>query len=44
MAAKDSFHDAVKSALEKEGWNITHDPLYINFAGVGDLRYDILSG
>ncbi len=34
MAAKDSFHDAVKSALEKEGWNITHDPLYINFAEV----------
>ena len=34
MAAKDQFHDAVKSALEKEGWHITHDPLYINFAEV----------
>ncbi len=34
MTAKDRFHDAVKSALEKEGWNITHDPLYINFAEV----------
>ncbi|WP_094678147.1 element excision factor XisH family protein [Hydrocoleum sp. CS-953] len=34
MAAKDTFHDAVKSALQKEAWNITHDPLYINFAEV----------
>ncbi len=34
MAAKDTFHDAVKSALQKEGWDITHDPLYINFAEV----------
>ncbi|MEB3339788.1 XisH family protein [Okeania sp.] len=34
MAAKDRFHDVVKSALQKEGWNITHDPLYINFAEV----------
>lgn len=24
--AKDKFHDAVKEALEKEGWVITHDP------------------
>lgn len=34
MAAKDTFHNAVKSALQKEGWLITHDPLYINFAEV----------
>ena len=34
MAAKDTFHDAVKSALQKEDWKITHDPLYINFAEV----------
>ncbi len=34
MAAKDTFHEAVKSALEKDGWCITQDPLYINFAEV----------
>ena len=28
MAAKDTFHFVVRSALEKEGWTITHDPLY----------------
>ena len=27
VAAHDIFHDAVKHALEKEGWLITHDPL-----------------
>jgi hypothetical protein len=26
MSAKDLFHCAVKHALEKEGWLITHDP------------------
>lgn len=34
MAAKDAFHGVVKSALQKDGWKITHDPLYINFAEV----------
>lgn len=29
MAAKDIFHPIVRSALEKEGWTITHDPLYL---------------
>ncbi len=32
MAAKDIFHQTVKLALQKEGWSITDDPLYINFA------------
>lgn len=27
---KDIFHEAVKTALEKEGWLITHDPYVIN--------------
>lgn len=27
MAAKDVFHDAVRRALVKDGWTITHDPL-----------------
>lgn len=26
MSAKDLFHNAVKHALEKDGWTITHDP------------------
>ena len=27
MSKKDTFHDAVKNALIKEGWTITDDPL-----------------
>ena len=34
MSAKDAFHDVVKNALQKAGWTITHDPLYISFGGV----------
>ncbi len=26
MSAKDLFHNAVKHALQKDGWTITHDP------------------
>jgi XisH protein len=29
--AKDIYHYAVKRALEKDGWQITHDPLTIYF-------------
>ncbi|HBB34748.1 MAG TPA: fatty-acid oxidation protein subunit alpha [Cyanobacteria bacterium UBA8803] len=29
MSAKDIFHGVVRSALEKEGWIITDDPLYL---------------
>jgi len=29
MSAKDIFHAVVRSALEKEGWIITEDPLYL---------------
>ncbi len=32
--AKDIFHDAVKVALEKDGWTITHDPYEIAVGGV----------
>jgi XisH protein len=32
--AKDLFHDNVRRALEKEGWIITDDPLFITFGGV----------
>ncbi|ADB37594.1 element excision factor XisH family protein [Spirosoma linguale] len=31
--AKDIFHEAVKVALQKEGWTITHDPLMLEAFG-----------
>jgi hypothetical protein len=40
MAAKDVFHDAARHALEKEGWTITHDPLFLSFGGV-DMYIDL---
>jgi hypothetical protein len=40
MAARDVFHDAVKNALVKDGWTITHDPLALSFGGV-DLYIDL---
>ena len=40
MSARDVFHDAVKIALQKEGWHITHDPLSLEF-GLGLLYVDL---
>jgi hypothetical protein len=34
MPAKDTIHDAVKNALIKEGWKITHDPYTIRYEEV----------
>lgn len=34
MPAKDLFHQAVKHALEKEGWIVTHDPLHIELPDI----------
>ncbi|HYX12800.1 MAG TPA: XisH family protein [Nostoc sp.] len=34
MSAKDVFHKVVKKALQKDGWQITHDPLSISVGGV----------
>ena len=34
MSAKDVFHEVVKKALQKDGWQITHDPLSISVGGV----------
>lgn len=36
--AKDRFHDAVKTALEKEGWTIIADPYEVS---VGDVDFEI---
>ncbi len=35
--ARDIFHNAVKIALQKEGWKITHDPLPIESMGFNVL-------
>jgi hypothetical protein len=32
MPAKDTYHDAVRNALVKDGWTITHDPLHLKWA------------
>lgn len=40
MPAKGIFHDAVRHALEKESWVITHDPLFIRYGGI-DMYIDL---
>lgn len=40
MPARDFFHNAVKVALIKDGWEITHDPLSLSFGGV-DMSIDL---
>ena len=37
--AKDIFHNAVKNALEKDGWTVTHDPLFLSFGGIDMYIY-----
>lgn len=34
MPAKDIFHDAVRNALQKDGWTITDDPLFVRVGGI----------
>ncbi len=41
MPAKDKFHDVVKAALEKDGWQITHDPLLLRIQGIADMYVDL---
>lgn len=33
MPRNDLYHDCVKRALLKDGWKITHDPLFIKWRG-----------
>ena len=40
MPARDIFHNVVKTAIEKDGWTITHDPLTLEF-GLGLLYVDL---
>lgn len=32
--ARDLFHELVREALEKDGWNITHDPFILKSGGL----------
>jgi XisH protein len=41
MPRKDTFHDAVKTALQKEGWTITNDPLFVPTEGGIDFFIDL---
>jgi len=34
MSAKDRFHDIVKKALIRDGWQITDDPLFLRVGGI----------
>jgi hypothetical protein len=41
MSAKDKFHDTVKKALQKDGWVITDDPLYIPLERITGMYIDL---
>jgi len=38
--ARDRFHQVVRTALERDGWEITHDPFRIKVGGV-DMEIDL---
>jgi hypothetical protein len=40
MAAKDIYHSAVRNALQKDGWTVTHDPLILA-VGKTELLIDL---
>ena len=41
MSRKDLFHEAVKRALEKDGWTVTHDPFTIQISETIKLKIDL---
>lgn len=41
MSRKDQFHAAVRHALEKDGWLITHDPFTIQISDAVKLKIDL---
>ncbi|WP_434687653.1 element excision factor XisH family protein [Pseudanabaena minima] len=41
MSAKDIYHDVVKTALQKDGWQITDDPLILTFIPKRQLKIDL---
>ncbi|AUT01548.1 fatty-acid oxidation protein subunit alpha [Nostoc sp. CENA543] len=40
MSAKDVFHNIVKTALQKDGWIVNQDPLYLRL-GDDQIRIDL---
>lgn len=40
MSARDKYHYQCKAALIKDGWRITHDPLYLKY-GTQDMYVDL---
>ncbi|MDY7015261.1 MAG: XisH family protein [Cyanobacteriota bacterium] len=40
MPARDAFHEIVKTALDRDGWVITHDPYHIDL-GFVDFYIDL---
>ncbi|WP_017293944.1 XisH family protein [Geminocystis herdmanii] len=38
MSAKDLYHQSVRIAMEKDGWQITNDPLYLK---INDVEFYI---
>lgn len=41
MSTRNRFYNAVKRALEKERWQITHDPLIVGFGTATDKEIDL---
>jgi XisH protein len=41
MPARDLIHYQVRTALERDGWKITSDPLFIPVEGLSGLFIDI---
>jgi XisH protein len=41
MSARDIYHDVVKTALKKDGWAITADPLTLKFSTRYKLQIDL---
>jgi hypothetical protein len=41
MSAKDIYHDTVRTALIKDGWTITADPLVLTFNPRRQLKIDL---
>lgn len=39
--ARDKFHNAVRRGLEKQSWQITHDPLRLEFGADDRLEVDL---
>ena len=41
MPARDLYHNVVRTALEKDGWIITHDPYRLKLVGNKNLFIDL---